>query len=408
MAVTNYKKFPETPGVYIMRDARKRILYIGKAGNLRRRVSSYFTRGPASPLAHQGGYDARIEKLVWSIASISYKKTPTALEALILEAALIKKHQPPFNVLEKDNTSFLFVEFTDETYPRLLLVRGRERAKGKRFGPFTSAGALREALRFLRRIFPWSTHEASRVGKSARPCFEYELGLCPGTCVGLITEKAYRGNIQKLIMIFEGKMETVRKSIEREMKNASKRLEYEKAEQLKRQFFGLTHIQDIAFITNDEISGERGRQRPFRIEGYDVSNISGTSGTGSMVVFVNGVPDRNEYRKFKIQSLDSPNDTGMLREMLSRRFARRDWMLPDLLLIDGGKGQVNVAKKTLLEAGFKIPVLGIAKGRTRKKNEFVGSIPESVSEKTLIAVRDEAHRFAISYHRRLRRVATLR
>lgn len=393
-----------------MHDASKHILYIGKAGNLRRRVSSYFTRG----------HDVRIEKLVKNIASISYKKTQTALEALILEAALIKKHQSPFNVLEKDNTSFLFVEFTNETYPRLLLVRGRERVKGKRFGPFTSAGALREALRFLRRIFPWSVHPPAglRAARRAsdptkkRPCFEYELGLCPGTCAGLITEKAYRGNIKKLIAIFEGKMETVRKSIEREMKRASKNLEFEKAEKLKRQLFGLTHIQDIAFITNDEVSGRSSASHTIRIEGYDVSNISGTSGVGSMVVFTNGKPDKNEYRKFKIQSLDSPNDIGMLREMLRRRFARipsaLGWTLPDLVLIDGGKGQVNVVKKTLSEAGLKIPIVGIAKGPTRKKNEFIGVLPRGVEEKTLIRIRDEAHRFAVFYHRKLRSSASFR
>ena len=147
-----YKNLPKSPGVYIMKNIKGEILYIGKAGNLRRRVSSYFLRI----------HDARIEKLVSDIRKIEYKKTDTALEALILEAALIKKHKPPFNIREKDGTSFLYVEITDETFPRVLLVRGKSSAGGLRFGPFTSAGSIREALRILRRIFPWSIHTTNQ------------------------------------------------------------------------------------------------------------------------------------------------------------------------------------------------------------------------------------------------------
>src|SRR3989344_1918439 len=173
-----YKNLPQTPGVYLMKSASGRILYIGKAANLKRRVSSYFMRAN----------DARIEKLVGEIKKIDYKKTDSALEALILESKLIKKYQPLFNVKEKDDKSFLYVEIAREEFPRILLVRGTDKSKRERFGPFTSASNIREALKILRRIFPWSTHEAEQIAKrksqgAHRPCFDYEIGLCPGTCI---------------------------------------------------------------------------------------------------------------------------------------------------------------------------------------------------------------------------------
>ncbi len=419
-----YDHLPQTPGVYLMRDERGRILYVGKAANLRRRVSSYFQR----PRLHQGSggqaHDARLERLVREVARVGYRKTETALEALILEAELIKRHQPPYNILEKDDTSFLFVEVTREEFPRVLLVRGRQPAAGRRFGPFTSAAALREALHLLRKIFPWSVHPStgrrtSEHGKPGRACLDYELGLCPGTCVGAIDRDAYSRNIRHLVQLLEGKRSTVVRELEREMRLSSDREEYERAAELRRQLFGLRHIQDVALIGESEIVGKARRGRGLRIEGYDVSNISGTAAVGAMVVFTGGKPDRDEYRKFRIQTFSEPNparsaggDTGMLKEVLSRRFSRArradGWQLPDCILIDGGRGQVNVARRVLEEHGLKIPVVGIAKGPARKKNEFVGKIPGGVDEQTLIRVRNEAHRFAISYHRRVRQSMSLK
>ncbi len=381
-----YNRLPDTPGVYLMRDAKGEILYIGKAANLKRRVSSYFERP----------HDYRIQKMVNLIRKIDVKPTDTALEALILEAELIKKHQPRYNVLEKDDKSFLYVEITNEKFPRVLLVRGKSLVTGKRFGPFIYGNSIREALKILRRIFPYSIHPTNSL--FLRACFDFQLGLCPGTCVGTISTGDYRKNIQNLILIFEGKKKRVLKTLEKEMKEVSKNLEFEKAEVVRRQIFGLKHIQDVAFIRDSEVVSGAGATR---IEGYDISNISGTSAVGSMVVFSGDEPDKNEYRKFKIQTIHQSNDVGMLREVIRRRFGN-PWPLPNLMLIDGGLGQVNAARQVLGEFGLKIPVVGIAKGPTRKKNEFVGSIPSGVLEKTLIRVRDEAHRFAISYHRKLR------
>ncbi len=175
----DHKKLPETPGVYLMRDAGGHVLYVGKAGNLRRRVSSYFERP----------HDMRIQALVTKIRSIDYEKTDTALEALIREAELIKTFMPPWNVREKDDKSFLYIEITKEKFPRVVLVRGKDADRGRRFGPFTQASSAREAMRILRRIFTWSTHDPETAGKFARPCFDAEIGLCPGTCIGAITRK---------------------------------------------------------------------------------------------------------------------------------------------------------------------------------------------------------------------------
>lgn len=382
-----YKNLPESPGVYLMRDVRGRALYIGKAANLRRRVASYFERP----------HDYKIERLISQISKIDYKKTDTAIEALILESRLIKKFAPPFNVKEKDDKSFLWVEITKEKFPRVLLSRG----KGD-YGPFTSASNIREALRIIRRIFPFSTHAASAIGKFKRPCFDCEIGLCPGTCIGSINRTEYLRNIKNIKLFFAGRKKQIIRLLTKEMKKVSKNLDFEKAEKLRRQIFALQHIQDVSLIGETEMRNEKlEMSRAVRIEGYDISNISGTSATGAMAVFLADKPDKNEYRKFKIRTITKSDDIGMLKEVLRRRF-NNSWPLPNLVLIDGGRGQVNAAKSVLDEFGLKIPVLGIAKGPRRKKNEFVGQILKGINSKTLIKIRNEAHRFAIGYHKALR------
>jgi excinuclease ABC subunit C len=388
-----YQNFPEEPGVYLMKDRRGRILYIGKAANLKRRVSSYFGRP----------HDFRIEKMIQSVAKIDYQKTDTALEALILEAELIKKYQPPFNIREKDDKSFLYVEVTKEKFPRVLLVRGKTKAEGERYGPFVSTASIREALRILRRIFPFHTHPADQIGKFKRPCLEYQLGLCPGTCIGMISAADYNKNIKSLIMFFRGKKKRIIDDLKRRMIRASRQLNFEEAAKIRHQIFAIQHIQDVALIKDENFElSDADFKKLQRIEGYDVSNIAGTLAVGAMVVFYSDRPAKNEYRQFKIRTIQKTDDVGMLKEVLRRRLNHEEWPLPSLILVDGGRGQVNALKQVLAERGLEIPVLGIAKGRRRKKNEFIGRLPKSVSEKTLIKVRDEAHRFAIKYHKRIR------
>ena len=398
--MVNYKSLPDTPGVYIMKGADGRVLYVGKAGNLRRRVSSYFERP----------HDVRIETLVRKIKKIAHRKTDTALEALILEARLIKSLMPPFNVREKDDKSFLYFRITKEKFPRVLLVRGKDAAGGKTFGPFTSASNAREALRILRKIFPWNTHEPERIGTFKRPCFDYEIGLCPGTCIGTVTVAEYRKTVGRLTLFFEGKKKAVLRTLQKDMAVASKALEFEKAEKFRRQIFALRHIRDTALISDSPVLAERGSMQgmgggangAYRIEGYDISDISGTSAVGSMVVFEDGEPNKNEYRKFRIRTVFQPNDVGMLTEVLTRRFKRHDWPMPDLVLIDGGVAQASAARRVLLRARLRIPIISIVKGPERKRNDVIGAVPKGVQKATLIRVRDEAHRFAIKYHKTLR------
>lgn len=416
-----YAKIPATPGVYLMKSAKGEILYIGKAVNLKRRVSSYFQRS----------HDYRIEKLVGQIKKIDYKKTDTAIEALILESELIKKHQPPFNVLEKDDRSFLCVEITNEKFPRVLLVRGSDLTSNSSpptsniYGPFTSAASIREALKIIRRIFPYSLHDSSSKFQVSRSmaCFDFSIGFCPGTCIGAISAREYAKTIRNIKLFFAGKKLQILKSLEKEMAFASKNLEFEKANLIKRQIFALKHIQDIAFINDSSVNDSSFMFHVSRIEGYDVSNISGTSAVGSMVVFINGKPDKSQYRKFKIRTIRGANDTGMIKEILARRLKHQEWPFPDLILIDGGRGQVNAVKSMLIENNLKIPVVGIAKGPKRNKNEFVGNFKslhqihdrrnsvvnekKRISKKILVQVRDEAHRFAIQYHKKLRGVRSL-
>jgi len=375
-----------------MKDSRGGVLYVGKAAYLRKRVLSYFTRA----------HEARLERLMQKVFKIETNITDSVVEALILEAELIKKYQPPFNILEKDDKSFWYVVLTKETWPRLMLVRGKDLVRqGKArssFGPFTSAHQLKIALKIIRRIFPWNSHPPEKIGKFSRPCFDYEIGQCPGTCMGKADKTKYLRDVKHLELFFKGEKKRLMSSLEKEMKVRSKAEEFEEAEKLRRQIFALQHIEDVALISEDV----REEAVPnYRIEGYDISNISGDAAVGSMVVFAGDRPDKNQYRKFKIKTIKQSDDVGMITEVLSRRF-RNNWPLPDLILVDGGKGQVNAASKVLNSFNLSIPIVGLAKGPERKRNDLIGVLPEKVDFKTLIKVRDEAHRFAISYHKRVR------
>ena len=385
-----YKNLPETPGVYIMKNAAGRILYVGKAVNLRRRVSSYFLRP----------HDSRIESLVQEIARIDHENTDTAIEALILESALIKRYMPPYNIREKDDKTFLYVVFTKDKFPRVLLVRGKDLAGDEKefYGPFVSASSARAAFRIIRKIFPWSDH-IEEGEKGDKPCFNCQIGLCAGTCVAGITKADYAKNIKNLKLFFRGEKKKILRSLEADMKRYAKAEQFEKAESAKRKLFALQHIQETALISEKDDAGDGSGAR---IEGYDISNISGTNAVGAMVVFTGGVPDKAEYRTFNIRTVKGPDDVAMMRETLTRRFENKEWRLPDGILVDGGLGQVNMARVVLHEFGLKIPIVGIAKGANRKNNMFMGQMPKCATKEVLIKVRDEAHRFSRARHIRRR------
>lgn len=404
-------KLPKSPGVYFMKAKRGQILYIGKAGNLRRRIASYFERPQ----------DARISKMLSEVRKIDWKETGTVIEALILEAELIKRHSPLYNIKDKDDKSFLYVIITREKFPRVLTLRAREAAAFNkptaRFGPFTAPTALREALKILRRIFSWSTHgelpSANRKAKYQRkPCFDYQIRLCPGICIGAITSIEYKKNIRQLIRFFWGEKKKIISELKFEMKQAAKDLRYEDAVKLRARIFSLKHIHDVALISDPNFGSGASKVFWRRVEGYDISNISGTSAVGAMVVFENGAPAKSEYRKFKIKTIQGANDVGMMTEILRRRFGHTEWELPDVILVDGGAGQVNAARSILSELTLNLPVIGIAKGPERKRNDFIYPLGMHgivfKSRDILIRVRDEAHRFAVKYHRELRSSLLLR
>lgn len=421
---------PDSPGVYFYYNRKNELLYIGKATSLKRRVNSYFTK------AHNG----RIADLVSHIARIDYIEVPTVIEALVLEANQIKAKQPPYNILQRDDKSFLYLVITNEAYPKPLLFRGHDLAKlhinpfaktlspeaKKKFlaiyGPYTSGFSLKKALEYLRKIIPWSDCDPPSATGKTRPCFYRHIRKCPGVCTGEIDAKEYRKIIRDLMLFFEGKKSTLIKRLKREMEMAAKEKAFERASLLRDRIHALEHIQDIALITKEDIdlpfSQTRAEKAKIdlegRIEAYDISNISGTSAVGSMTVFVEGKPAKALYRKFKIKTVTGPNDVAMMQEMIRRRIIRAKnfpiaWPLPEVMVIDGGKPQVNAVQEVLNELQVTVPIIGLAKGFDRKQDQLIYDRANrdllQVAERgkpIFQAVRDEAHRFAVAYHRKVR------
>ena len=300
-------QLPDVSGVYYFYDQNGILLYIGKAGSLKRRVSSYFSKA----------HDNRIGEMVRHISHIDYQETATVIEALILEANEIKNKKPKYNIRERDDKSFLYLAITSEKFPRPLLLRapewrGREKKFLVIFGPYPSATSLRTALALVRRSIPWSTCQSPVVTGKKRACFNVALGKCPGVCSGAISSTQYKKIIRNLILFFSGKKTKLLLQMKQEMAKAAKEQKYELAAELRNRVFALEHIQDVALISKDE----HGFDFNGRIEAYDISNISGASAVGSMVVFKNGRPAKDKYRRFKIKTVQGANDVGMMEEML--------------------------------------------------------------------------------------------
>lgn len=422
------KELPDHPGVYFYFDKNGALLYIGKATSLKKRVGSYFTKA----------HDNRIAEMVSQIAKIDYIETPTVIEALVLEANQIKAKKPKYNILMRDDKSFLYLVVTNEDFPRPLLMRGHELEKmginpfsaklsataSKSFlavfGPYTSGHSLKKALDLIRRIIPWSDCQSPEVTGRKKACFNVHIKKCPGVCAGKIDKKEYRKTIKKLILFFEGKKKQLIRQLEREMKKASKEERFEDAKELRNNIFALDHIQDIALISREDTELPLAKAEDDlidltgRIEAYDISNISGTSAVGSMVVFEEGKAAKDKYRKFKIKTVEGANDVGMLEEVMRRRLKRAKtqgnaWPLPEIMIIDGGKPQVNRVREVMEELDIEVPIIGIAKGFDRKQDRLIYDRENlelhriAMRGKELFQkTRDEAHRFAVSYHRKLR------
>jgi excinuclease ABC subunit C len=415
---------PTRPGSYQYYDASGKIIYVGKAANLKSRVLSYWQKSTT----HSPAKAAMMKEIV----RIEWIETDSEIEALLLESNLIKKHQPQFNVMLRDDKRYAYVHISlDDEVPGVFIARTIGKS-GKYYGPFTSGGAIKETLKTIRKIWPYCTERKIK----AKPCFYYHVGRCLGVCGGVVTRKEYMDKVIKPIeLFFEGKKSRIItdygsliRKLESQIKKAANDADREKLEsKLQASRYQLLNMRNVLEHTNilgllDKYATDVVElakvleldKTPQRIEGYDISNNFGEEAVGSMVVFAEGEPDKNEYRKFKIKTGQGlANDTGMLKEVVTRRL-NNDWPLPDLMIIDGGKGQVNAVLSILKKNNLDIQVIGISKGEGLRsamapdKLFFPGQskplvLPLASPALHLIKrVRDEAHRFAIGYHRDLR------
>lgn len=395
-------KLPDSPGVYFFVGKKNKILYIGKATSLKNRVLSYLGKdliGKRGPI---------IGKMIDESKKIKFIKTDSVLEAIILEANLIKKHQPLYNTKEKSDKSFNHIVITKEDFPRILVVRGKDINFKKLyhtphtpyaiFGPFPQGSVLKEALKIIRKIFPFRD---KCVPGSGKPCFDRQIGLCPGVCTGEISKEGYRKIISNIRLFLSGKKKTVIKKLTKEMTERAKRHEFEKADAVKKTIFSLRHIQDVSLIKNSlsdvEVLGKENR-----IEAYDIAHISGKWNVGVMTVVKEGVPDKASYRKFKIRKIGG-GDTGALEEVLTRRLKHSEWGMPSIIVMDGGLAQKNTAEKAVKAAGLNIPVVSVVKDERHKPKNILGDkkLIDRFKNEILLA-NSEAHRFALKYHRSLR------
>ncbi len=402
-------ELPDCPGVYLFtvgKGRAKKILYIGKATSLRDRVRSYFdieliaTRGP------------RIVDMVTKADGILYEATPTVLEALVREAALIREHLPPANAMGKDDKTFLYAVITDEEIPRVLAIRGAEldmKAKkvlmtGLRLsaihGPFPSGYQLREGLKLIRRIFPfYDTQKPVGEGNKhlqAKVEFNRQIGQYPKD----MTRSAYMRSIRNVSLFLSGRVKALRTQLTRDMKAFAEKEEFEEAGIIRKQLFALDHIQDVALIKED-----RGDDQGPRIEAYDTAHISGTNAIGVMTVVENGVPVKKDYRTFKIQGRGGKSlndDIASLKEILSRRLGHPEWPLPKAFVVDGGKTHKKAAEDVLKDVGIGLPVVAVVKDEKHRPREVLGGIRAGVSDADAVLVNAEAHRFALSNHRKAR------
>lgn len=425
------QSLPNAPGVYFHKDTQGQILYVGKAAVLKNRVRQYFQKSRSR--------DPKTEALVQEIADIDWMVVESELEALFLEAEMIRRYMPRYNILLRDDKSMSYIRIDyDSDYPTVTTTRRPLDDNARYFGPYLSATSVRQALRVLRKIFPFAT---SRTAGQTRATLQYHLGLDPGLEEGKTSLAQYRANLRKLIAILQGKRIQVVRELERDMKLAAKQHDFESAARIRNQLFALQNINKQIIFSDKEfldISKDHALDElvkllsldgfPRRIEGYDVSHQQGTDVVASMVVFTNGVSNKAEYRKFKTKK-DHNNDFYNMHETIKRRFQDahiRKWGKPDLVVIDGGKGQLDAAITARDERGYQtIPFIGLAKREeqiviaknrsnvrlNKKELQHIGgyetesekfiliNIPHTTNAvKLLQRIRDESHRFAVSYH----------
>ena len=423
-AVRKVREFPQTPGVYLMKDASGVVIYIGKAKNLRARAGSYFLKAAAA--------ERRTAELVKEICDIDYIEAESEVDALLMEARLIKDTQPKFNRDLKDDKTFPYLEiFTREDFPRVEVTRQPQGRGTKLYGPFASAGSLRGALQVLQKIFKFRTcsldiADGDEKWHWFRPCLLASINQCTAPCNARVSKEEYRKDIHRLKMFLDGHKKSLLDEMRGEMLAAASERLFEKAARLRDEIRMLetlgergkldTHVQPEVFYV-DPKKGLAGLQKvlglkktPRTIEGVDIAHLGGGETVASLVQFIDGLPFKPNYRRFKIRTVAGIDDFASIHEVISRRFQRlhdEAEMFPDILLIDGGKGQLSAGLAAFSELGITPPtVISLAK---REEEVFVMGRDEplrlsrhSFALRLLQYVRDEAHRFAQHYHHMLR------
>lgn len=420
---------PKDPGVYFHKNKAGEIIYVGKAAVLRNRVRQYFQASR--------NRDPKTEALVLEIHDTDWIAVESEIDALFLEAEMIRRYMPRYNILLRDDKSNTYVRIDMKSdYPSVTYTRRPLDDDALYLGPYLSAVSVKRALKYLRKIFPYSVHTVL----PQRGCLQYHLGLCPGPETGTLDSQIYKANLKKLVMYLKGERVRLMGQLEKDMLLAAKNKDFEQATILRNELFALRHLNHQVIFSDKEnmdlsrdhalndLSELLGLDKiPRRIEGYDISHMSGTDTVASMVVFTNGVSDKGAYRKFKMR-IPGNDDFAHMHEVLERRLSEKhakDWPRPDLFMIDGGKGQLSSALKVLEDRQVKLPAIGLAKQfeeiiikkdwpylqLNRKKIEDLGGtvlendeflsvrLPHSTHIiKLLQRIRDESHRFAVSYH----------
>ena len=408
---------PQEPGVYQFLDDKGHILYVGKAKQLKNRVSSYF--------ANKSLLTGKTAVLVDQVRKIRIIIVESELESLLLEANLIKKYSPKYNIKLTDGKAYPLIRITDDDVPAIITARHPEDPQSTYFGPYPSSKTMHTVLRLTRRIFPYQ----SVSNHAKKICLYNHLGLCPCVTANPTVEnkKIYKKTIKHIIDFLDGQTKKVISDLQKERDDASKEEAYEKAQRAQKQIDAINYVvspvhRPFEYETNPNLRSDLrdaelkqlqeilnkhgvGVEIPMRIECYDNSNIQGTNPTSSMVVLTSGEIDKSQYRKFKIRTVVGPNDFASMQEVFTRRLKHTEWPMPQLFIVDGGKGQISSAKEILDKNNITIPLVGLAKREETIITSDFQEIHIPKSSKALLLVmriRDEAHRFAITYHRKLR------
>ncbi len=404
------KDIPHLPGVYIMKDSSGETIYIGKAKDLSKRVSNYFQDKRPKTL--------KLMSLVEKIKDLDYVVTGSEEEALIYEASLVREKKPKYNVDLKDDKSFPVLKIAlNEKFPRLIITRKRLDDGARYFGPYTKAKLLRNAVSILKNIFPLRI--CKRIPRE--PCLAYHIGQCLGPCIDKINEESYNEIVEQLILFLEGKKIKLIQGLTDKMKEFADKKNFEQAAVIRNRLSALLQVSDRKAADYSSWGNIALKLKkilklpnlPLTIEAFDVSNISGREATGSMVYFNNGLPDKSNYRKFRIKGVRGIDDYAMIKEIVHRRYQRlkeENKKFPDLIIIDGGKGHLKTAYEELLKLNLShIPAIGIAKQEetiyTLGSKEPLDIDKDSEILHFIQTIRNEAHRFALKYHHKLRKIS---